>query len=148
MNIKQTKVFLDSSIIIAGLASKKGGSYEVLVLAELNIITPCICENVVNEEFRNVQKKLPSGTTYMYTLFKKLPFQLIDPTIKDMEKAEKLINEKDAPILAAAITGKVDWLLSLDKHFLKADIGNQIQFGICAPGEFLRKLPYLGGVSD
>jgi len=143
MNMKPTKVFLDSSVIIAGLASNKGGSYEVLALAELNIIIPCICENVVSEVFRNVQKKLPDGIPYLYTLFKKLPFKLIDPTEDEMEKAKKLINEKDAAILAAAITGKVEWLLSLDKHFLKANMEGQIEFKICAPGQFLKTLPYI-----
>ncbi len=137
--MKQTKVFLDSSVIIAGLASKKGGSYEVLVLAELNIITPCICENVVGEVFRNVQKKLPGSMAHIYALFKRLSFQLIDPVEKDLEKAKELINEKDAPILAAAITGKVDWLLSLDKHFLKANVKDMVGFKICAPGDFLQK---------
>jgi len=143
MSMKQSKVFLDSSVIISGLASKKGGSFEVLVLAELNIITPCICEDVVSEVYRNVQKKLPGSLAYIYTLFKELPFELIDPTEEDMEQAKELINEKDASILAAAMTGKVDWLLSLDKHFLKANIEDKIGFRICAPGEFLYKLPYL-----
>jgi putative PIN family toxin of toxin-antitoxin system len=141
--MRQNKVFLDSSVIIAGLASKKGGSFEVLALAELNIIIPCICENVVSEVYHNVQKKLPGSLAYVYTLFKKLPFELIDPTEEDMGKANKLINKQDAPILAAAITGKVDWLLSLDKHFLKASMGDKIGFQICTPGEFLHKLPYL-----
>ena len=31
---------------------------------------------------------------------------------------ELIINEHDAPIMAAAISAKVNWLLSLDKHFL------------------------------
>lgn len=141
MIIKRNKVFLDSSVIIAGLASKRGGSYEVLILAELNIIIPCICEDVVSEVYRNVQKKLPDGLAYVYALFKNLPFKLIDPNGKDMETAKKLINEKDAPILAAAITGQVDWLLSLDKHFLQADTGDEIGFQICTPGEFLRQFP-------
>lgn len=142
MSMKQTKVFLDSSVIIAGLASNKGGSYEVLVLAELKIIVPCICENVVNEVFRNVQKKLPSGMPHVYTLFKRLPFKLMDPTEEDMEKAQQLINDKDAPNLAAAITGEVDWLLSLDKHFLKVSMEDQIGFKISTPGEFLQTLPH------
>ncbi|MEW6424916.1 MAG: PIN domain-containing protein [Bacillota bacterium] len=73
--MKQTKVFLDSSVIIAGLASKKSGSYEVLTLAELKIIIPCICEDIVREVFRNVQKKLPGSAAHFYALFKKLPFK-------------------------------------------------------------------------
>lgn len=47
--MKQSKVFLDSSVIIAGLASRTGGSHEVLALSELGIIVPCISEDVVSE---------------------------------------------------------------------------------------------------
>ena len=140
MSMKQIKVFLDSSIIIAGLASKKGGSYEVLALAELKVLLPCISENVVSEVFRNVQKKLPGSVSYAYALFKELPFKMIDSSGEDLELAKRLINEKDAPILAAAITGNVDWLLSLDKHFLKADMEGKATFQICFPGEFLQKI--------
>jgi len=52
-----------------------------------------------------------------------------------------LINEKDAPILAAAIKGEVDWLLSLDRHFLEVD-KKKIGFKVCTPGEFLRNCPF------
>jgi putative PIN family toxin of toxin-antitoxin system len=138
--MKQNKVFLDSSIIIAGLASKKGGSYEVLTLAELKIIIPCISENVVSEVFRNIQKKLPGSTPYFYTLFKKLPLKIIDPLDEDLARARKLINEKDALILAAAMSGKVDWLLSLDRHFLKTGLEGKVGFKFGTPGEFLHRL--------
>jgi len=84
--MKQIKAFLDSSVIIAGLASKRGGSQKVLVLAELNIITPCICEDAVKEVFRNVQKKLPGAVAHVYTLFKRLPFKIIAPTQEDIEQ--------------------------------------------------------------
>ncbi|MGQ9825815.1 MAG: putative toxin-antitoxin system toxin component, PIN family [Desulfotomaculales bacterium] len=139
--MEQTKVFLDSSVIIAGLASKKGGSYEVLALAELKIIIPCISEEVVSEVFRNVQKKLPGSTAHFFALFKKLPFKIIDPFEEDLARARKLINEKDAPILAAAMSGKVDWLLSLDRHFLKAGLEEKAGFQLGTPKEFLQKLP-------
>jgi len=141
--MKPSNVFLDSSVIIAGLASEKGGSYEVLALAELKVIIPCICEDVVSEVLRNVQKKLPGSVAHFYALFKKLPFKITDPSEEDMVFAKKLINEKDAPILAAARSGKVDWLLSLDRHFLKADLEGKVNFQICSPGEFLQKLPFL-----
>jgi putative PIN family toxin of toxin-antitoxin system len=141
--MKSINVFLDSSVIIAGLASKSGGSYEVLALAEMKVIIPCISEDVVGEVFRNVQKKLPGSVAHFYTLFKKLPFKIIDPSEEDITKAGGLINLKDAQILAAAISGKVDWLLSLDKHFLREDLINKVNFKICAPGEFLQTLWFL-----
>lgn len=141
MSMKQIKAFLDSSVIIAGLASKKGGSYEVLALAELKVLIPFICEDVVSEVLRNVQKKLPGSVAYVYTLFKQLPFKMIDPSEEDISLAKKMINEKDALILAAAIAGDVDWLISLDKHFIKAGLEGKVNFRICSPGEFLQQLP-------
>lgn len=36
--MRRIKVFLDSSVIIAGLASASGGSHKVLALAELGVI--------------------------------------------------------------------------------------------------------------
>ncbi|TEB07901.1 PIN domain protein [Pelotomaculum schinkii] len=138
--MKRSKVFLDSSVIIAGLASKKGGAYEVLVLSELGIVIPCISEDVVSEVLRNVQKKLPNSLAHYYALFKTLPFKILDASEKDMEYAKGLINEKDAPILASAISGSVDWLLSLDKHFLNIDGKEKLDFVICSPGNFLKKL--------
>lgn len=140
MSMKPIKVFLDSSVIIAGLASTTGGSHKVLALAELKLIRPCISEEVVSEVLRNTQKKLPNSLAHFYTLFKILPFKIIDATDKNLEYAKTLINEKDAPILAAAIAGQVDWLLSLDRHFLTADLQEKVDFAISSPKEFLRKI--------
>ncbi|AEG15994.1 protein of unknown function DUF132 [Desulfofundulus kuznetsovii DSM 6115] len=140
MSIRQIKVFLDSSVIIAALASSTGGSHEVLALAELGIIVPCISEDVVGEVLRNIQKKLPGCMDSYYVLFKTLPFKIVDAASEDLEYASSLINEKDAPILAAAISGKVDWLLSLDKHFLNSDLKGKVNFAIGTPGDFLQEL--------
>ncbi len=117
-------------------------SYEVLTLAELKIIILCICKDVVSEVFRNVQKKLPGSVAHFYALFKRLPFKIIDPFDEDLALARKLINEKDVPILASTISGKVDWLLSLDKHFLKTELEGKVKFQVCTPGEFLQRFPF------
>jgi len=45
MSIAKTDVFLDSSVIIAGLASSKGSSYMILALAEMGVIQPGISDN-------------------------------------------------------------------------------------------------------
>lgn len=137
MSTKPIKVFLDSSVIIAGLASKTGGSHKILNLAELKLIIPFVSEEVVSEVLRNVQKKLPNSLVHYYTLFKTLPFKIIDASEKDLEVARALINVKDAPILAAAMAGQVEWLLSLDKHFLKAGLQGKVSFIIGLPKNFL-----------
>ncbi len=119
MSTRQIKVFLDSSVLLAGVASKTGSSHIVLALAEAGIIIPFICEQVVTEVMRNAQKKLPALVPHFYSLFKIIPFRLKEPTPQDLRLALTIINAKDAPILAAAVSAQADWLLSLDRHFLE-----------------------------
>lgn len=138
--MKPIKVFLDSSVIIAGLASRRGGSYELLALAEVGIITPYISEQVINEVLRNTQKKLPGCVDLFYLLFKRLPFVIADPGVEHLLHAKAFINENDAPIIAAAMTAEADWLLSLDSHFLNKDWKGEVSFLIGTPGDFLRKM--------
>lgn len=141
--MKQIKVFLDSSVVIAGLVSKTGGSYEVLALAELGVIVPYISEEVVSEVLRNAQKKLPGGIDSFYALFKVLHFKIVDASEESTKHARSLINEKDAPILAAATFGKVDSLLSLDKHFLNEDWKGKVDFKVSSPKNFLQEVVHL-----
>lgn len=136
--MKQIKTFLDSSVIIAGLASKTGGSHKILLMAEYKIIIPLISEVVVQETLSNIKKKMPQHYSLFYTLFQRLPFKLIDPSEDDFKRALTMINEKDAPILAAAMTGKAEWLLSLDRHFFQPELTAFTGMNIGTPGDFIQ----------
>ena len=138
--MRKIRVFLDSSVIIAGLASASGGSHKVLPLAELGIITPCISADVKSEVLRNVAKKLPKAVVHFERLMQELPFIIIETSKQEIEGAELIINEHDAPIMAAAISAKVNWLLSLDKHFLALKGRGALDFIVATPGEFLQQL--------
>lgn len=73
-------------------------------------------------------------------MFKCLPFVLVDYEEKKLKYASELINDKDANILAAAMTADVDVLVSLDRHFFDGQLAGKIDFVICAPGELLNML--------
>jgi len=137
-SMKQIKTFIDSSVIIAGLASKTGGSHKILLMAEYKIIIPFISEVVVQETLNNIKKKMPEQYNLFYALFKKLPFKLVDPSANDIKKALTMINNKDAPILAAAMTGKADWLLSLDRHFFQTELPGLTGINIGTPGNLIQ----------
>ncbi|MEW6064110.1 MAG: PIN domain-containing protein [Bacillota bacterium] len=137
--VKKIKVFFDSSVLIAGLASPDGASNMLLILCEMGFITPVISEKVVTEVIRNIEKKLPRCLPYYHKLFKTLPFELADPTPEFIALAQKIINEKDADILAAAMNAEVHYLVSLDKHFIYAD-PSALNIKICTPGELLEKI--------
>jgi len=112
----------------------------VLALAELGIITPCISADVESEVLRNVAKKLPKAAVHFERLMRELPFIVIETSKQEIEGAELIINEHDAPIMAAAISAKVNWLLSLDKHFLTLKERGALDFTVATPGEFLQQL--------
>ncbi len=143
MIMKPIKIFLDSSVVLAGLASPGGGSNRILLFCELGLVKPYISEQIVREVLRTVEKKLPGLYEKTYFLFRKLPFQLVEPTDKSLSTTTKLINEKDAPVLAAAMSGKVEWLLTLDKHFLEQKWHEDLSFKIGTPGLFLQQWPYI-----
>lgn len=43
------RIFLDSSVIISGSASRKGASHAVLVLCEIGLLRPVVCPYVTDE---------------------------------------------------------------------------------------------------
>jgi predicted nucleic acid-binding protein len=138
--MKKTRVFLDSSVLISGLASVSGNSHRILALVELGIITACISADVQNEVLRNVKRKLPEATTHFERLLKEIPFKMVEASREATERAESIINKHVTPIMAAAISGKVDWLLSPDKHFLAVKGSDGLDFTIASPDEFLQQL--------
>jgi predicted nucleic acid-binding protein len=126
--------------MIAGLASASGGSHKVLALAELGIITPYISADVEREVLRNVAKKLPKAVVHFERLMQELSFTVIEASEQESERARLIINEHDTPIMAAAMSGGVDWLLSLDKHFLTLKEKGTLDFTVATPGEFLQQI--------
>lgn len=143
MNIgRNNKVFFDSSVVIAGLASPYGASAALLTLSEMGLIIPVISERVITEVIRNIEKKMPKYLSHFIRAFKILPFMLREPDEKDIKIAGNLINEKEAFILAAAISSEVDYLVSLDKHFFNLQCKN-LSFKICTPGELIKEI-YIG----
>ncbi len=140
--LKKSKVFFDSSVLIAGLASPEGASNMLLSLCEMGLIVPVISEKVVTEVIRNIEKKLPRCLPHYHSLFKVLSFELADPTDELIKKAERLINKKDADILAAAMNNQVDYLVSLDKHFLEADFSS-LKLKVYSPGDLLKNIDFV-----
>ena len=109
------KVFADSSILIAGAASRTGASRAVLTMAEIGLFQLVISEQVLLECERNLSKKLPDALPIFSQLIAAInPEILPNPTIEESNRWVRIIEAKDAPTLAAAVLAKVDRLLSLN----------------------------------
>lgn len=140
---KIIKVFLDASVLVAASASAKGASAYVLHLARQRKIKAFVSEDALSEAAKNVNLKLDDiGEERLKTYLIKANLKLVDsPEAETIALCEKFIHFKDAPILAAAITKKVDILLTLDrKHFLTKSVADFAKpMKILTPGDFLKR---------
>ena len=137
---RRIKVFVDTSVLIAGTASVTGASAVVLDLCESGIIQMVISRQVLVEADRNFSSKLPRLLGRFRLFLRNLsPILVDDPSPSEIKKWASFIVSKDAPIMAAAQKAGVDFLISLDKkHFLSPKVKEHVLIKIVTPIEFIR----------
>jgi putative PIN family toxin of toxin-antitoxin system len=136
----QWHVFLDTNVLISGLASSKGASAAILDLGESEEIRIVISKHVLIEADRVFLAKFPHLIDRFRVFIKNLaPLLLEDPKPQAVRDANKVIEIGDAPILAAVKSQKVDYLVTLNtRHFLTDQVRNYISTPIVTPGDFLK----------
>lgn len=140
MQKQRPKVFLDTSALIAGIASSRGAARAVLQLSEIGLIELIVSRQVIVEADRNIEEKLPEMLNEYRGFIKLLaPVLVDDPLQKDIAKYLTVINPDDAPILASAVISDADFLVTWDKrHFIGKNIRIHSSLKIVTPGEFLK----------
>jgi len=140
-------VFFDSDVIIAGSFSKTGASHILLQLAEVGVIQGYISEQIIQECTRNIRKKLPEAlSVFQFMLdasFLNVVVQ-VDPT-QAGEKARGQANDKDVPILAAALKARADVLVTFNT---KDYFPHESPLKILTPGDLLKDIQRRAGTLD
>ncbi len=133
------RVFVDSSVLIAGVLSPSGGARAILVLAEAEVLTVVISQQVQVECERVLQTKAPLALAPYHEALRAIPFEVcVDPTPEQVERAAQSIDIDDASILDAAIATAPDYVASLDrKHFLQPEVAQRSGLRIGTPGDFV-----------
>lgn len=137
------KVFLNASVILAGLASATGGSGVLLALSEKKKIRATVSEIVLEEVKRNVRKKF--GDQELLRLAAWLKHgkpQIVTVSNREIGSYKNIVASKDRHVLSAAQKSGVDVLATLDKrHLLKINQRKAaLPFNILTPGEIIRSL--------
>lgn len=133
------RVFADSSVIIAGAASRKGASRAVLMMAEIGLFQLVISEQVVTECRNNLSKKLPAALPVFTALLTQMNLEIQpDPPLSASNPWHTIIEAKDAPILAAAILAQVDRLLSLNTKDFTSKVATASGLTIQTPAQFIQ----------
>ena len=135
------RIFVDANVLIAGAASPTGASNAVMRLAEIGLFTLVVSRQVLDEVERNLRKKLPQALPTFAALLAVMRLEIVpDPSSAEIERWAPLIEAKDAPILAAAVSAAVDRFLTLNPKDFTPDVGAQSGLLIQAPGEFMGQL--------
>ena len=136
---KRFKVFLDSNVIISGLFSDKGSPRIILDILSLDLplLSAATGEYNIIEIERNLSKKMPDVIAVYKKYLRILNLEVIPmPSYRDIKNLSGHISDKDVPVLASAINGKSDFLVTGDKKDF-SKLKGKYSFKILSPSEFL-----------
>ena len=136
------RIFLDACILVTAANSPEGGSARLLQLAAERKVKLITTRRVLQEAKTNIIDLLgrPLWAWFVRTIGP-LSISIADsPTKLEMASWVKITHEKDTHVLAGAIKGKAEILISLDRrHVLKPSVQEAFPIPIMSPGDFLQK---------
>lgn len=138
----KAKVFVDSSVFIAALLSRTGGSFYILTTFH-DHVQFCTNDYVIEEVERILKDKFrfSSLRTQFFLLLGIAELRIDDnPSRRKIESVRHVIAANDAPILAGALS-VCDYLLTLDNDFFTAscvDFSNMKGLRTVKPREFIQ----------
>ncbi len=129
------RIFIDSSVLFSAANSSRGHSRDLLLMGASGEIKIIISNFVLQETIRNLSGLKKPPLEELDQIVQNASIELVDASKQSVLDAAKLIVLKDAPIIAAAKTAKVNMLVSLDKkHILgRTDLEAYINPPIVTP---------------
>jgi putative PIN family toxin of toxin-antitoxin system len=112
------KVFIDSSVLLSASRSAHGAAFALISLFRKKKLSGYISQVVRKEIYNNTDKALDQiGKRRLNIHLLSSHLTVINtPSVESIRKWEKVINKKDAHIIASAVTAQVDYIVTLDKN--------------------------------
>ena len=142
---RQTTLFFDASVLVAGAHSPRGGSALLLDACRLGGFTAQTTFLIIMEALHTLERVFPRRSlARFYTYLAEIDWKILPvPPAEELQEYSSLIDPKDAHVLAAAVEGGSEFLLTLDRRHILAcreaveKAGLSIR--ILRPGEFIQK---------
>ncbi|GHT92732.1 hypothetical protein AGMMS49545_10760 [Betaproteobacteria bacterium] len=133
------RILLDTNVLISASRSREGTPFLAFIQAITAPNRGVICEQNLEELRRVYKRKFPHKLDQLENfLALTLPELELIPTPELVMNEESSIRDAaDRPILRAALSAKVDILLTGDKDFLESGLTRP---KILTPAEFLRQI--------
>lgn len=136
------RLFLDACILVTAANSPEGGSARLLSIAAEGKVKLLATRLVMHEAKSNIISLLGHALwVWFCRIISPLHISLSDPsTAKEKAAWAKITAPKDTHVLAGAIKGKADILISLDRgHILNKTVQEAFPLPIMSPGDFLKQ---------
>ena len=118
------RVMIDTNIFISAILFPNGKASSALKKALTQPYQPVTCDYVIDELRRKFHEKFPDRITeldaFLYASLSIIDLVKTPETISDDEKLIR--DEKDRPILRAALNAGADLFLTGDKDFLESSV--------------------------
>ncbi len=114
------RVFVNSDVLFAAAAgpTRFGASLVVLRMAEITLVEAVASRQVMAEVERNLKAKAPRALPAFNLLVDRCLDIVEDPKRADLQNYAGLADEKDLPILVAALRQDCSWLVTHNaRHF-------------------------------
>jgi predicted nucleic acid-binding protein len=143
-------LFLDSNILLEGMRSRWGLSKAVLSLCAARIHQFVLAQHVITEvegalievlQGESTDEAEPLLDDYFTFIKKARPIIVPLATAQEITAASRIIHHlNDAPVLAAAISARPDWLLSNNTEHFTSTVARRTGLRIATPYEFFRAI--------
>ena len=136
------RLFLDACVLVTAANSPDGGGARLLGIAAEGKVRLLATRLVIHEAKNSIIDLLGRPLwVWFCRIIGPLRLSLSDPpTAKEKAEWSKVTASKDTHVLAGAIKGKADILISLDKrHILNQSVQEAFPLPIMSPGDFLQK---------
>lgn len=110
-------MLLDTNILFSKVCFDSKGSDKFFNTLNKNDLKVVLTKYILNEAKRVIKNKYPTRAHKLTALLEEITYKLIEEP-KDLTNFPEMRDEKDRPILAAAIYNDVDFLVTGDKDFL------------------------------
>ena len=142
---RHTTLFFDASVLVAGAHSPEGVSALLLEACKWGGFTPQTTFLVILEALHASERDFPQQSlTRFYTYLAEINWKLLPVPPEDtLQEYTAFIDPQDAHVLAAAVEGESEFLLTLDRRHILAcreaaeEAGLPIR--ILTPGDFIKQ---------
>lgn len=136
------RALIDSSVLMAAVLSETGAAYDLLEAGREGRVALFASLYVLQEVERNLNRKAPRGLAAFWERRDQLA--LVEPPVDLIVTVARSVELKDAPVVAAALEARADYLATYDRRHLLAHtdlIRQQFQVETVEPAVLMTRLP-------